>query len=229
MSCDFDSYAETYDVELRKATAFAGKDPQVFTEAKANALINLGRERLGDLSAASALDVGCGVGNIHDALEPHVAKLHGIDISPRALDLASAAHPRVEYRSYDGVDFPFPSGTFDLVFAICVLHHVPPSEWSSFVAQMARVARPGGLVVVIEHNRINPLTRLVTLRCAFDQDIALVRRRHAERLMLESRLHQVKSEYILFSPWRGRRIEQVEGRLGWMPLGAQYMTYGTVR
>jgi SAM-dependent methyltransferase len=229
MSCDFDYYADTYDVELRKATAFAGRDPKVFTEAKAKALIDVARERLRDLSTASALDVGCGVGNIHEALEPQVAKLHGIDVSPRAVDVARSAHPGVEYRSYDGIEFPYPSDTFDLVFAICVLHHVPPTGWRSFVGEMARTVRPGGLVVIIEHNRLNPLTRLVTLRCAFDEDIVLVGRRRAEELMRDSRLRQVESDYVLFSPWRGGTIERIEHHLRWFPLGAQYMTYGSAK
>ena len=226
MSCDFDFYADTYDAELRKATAFAGKDPAVFTEAKASALIRLARAHLSDPTAAAALDVGCGIGNIHAALEPHFAALHGIDISLRALDVARSTHPRVEYRAYEGLEFPFEAGTFDFVFAICVLHHVSPKEWRRFVGEMARVARPGGVVVVVEHNRLNPLTRLVTLRCPFDEGITLVPRRRAQRLLADAGLHEVASDFILFSPWRGAKIEQVERRLRRMPLGAQYMTYG---
>jgi SAM-dependent methyltransferase len=229
MSCDFDFYAETYDVELRKATAFAGKDPAVFTQAKASALIRLARAHLSDPTAATALDVGCGIGNIHDALEPHFAAFHGIDVSPRALDVARSTHPRVEYRAYEGLEFPFEAGTFDFVFAICVLHHVPPKQWRRFVEEMARVAHPGGVVAIVEHNRLNPLTRLVTLRCAFDEGITLVPRSRAQQLLADAGLDEVASDYILFSPWRNAKIEQMERRLRRMPLGAQYITYGRAK
>ena len=130
------------------------------------------------------------------------------------------------YQAYDGVELPFESNTFDLSFAICVLHHVEPAQREAFTAEMARVVRPGGLVAVIEHNPLNPLTRLVTSRCAFDEGVVLVRRRRLERLMRGVRLRNTTSRYILFSPWRGDAVEWAERRLGRLPFGAQYITYG---
>jgi len=54
----------------------------------------------------------------------------------------------------------------------------------------------------------------------------LVRRRRLERLMRQARLLDTTSRYILFSPWRGAAVERMERRLGRLPLGAQYVTYG---
>ena len=45
----------------------------------------------------------------------------------------------------------------------------------AFVAELARVVRPGGLVVVFEHNPLNPLTRLVVSRVTFDDGVRLLR------------------------------------------------------
>jgi SAM-dependent methyltransferase len=222
----FDSYATTYDVELERAVSFAGQDPRVFTEAKAHALLSLAEARLGALDRAAALDVGCGTGNIHPFLAPRFARLHGVDVSSGLLDAARADNAGVAYEVYDGVVLPFESNAFDLAFAICVLHHVPPGRWAAFISELARVVRPGGVVAVIEHNRLNPLTRLVTLRCAFDDDIVLVRRRRLERLMRQVGIGDAASRYILFSPWRSAAVERVEDRLGKLPLGAQYITYG---
>jgi SAM-dependent methyltransferase len=226
MTYDFDSSSASYEVELNNAISFAGQDASVFTEAKAQALLALARERIGDLANASALDVGCGIGNIHRTLAPRFAELQGVDVSPSLIDVARANNHEVAYQTYDGWTLPFESNAFDLSFAICVLHHVPPAEREAFTAEMARVVRPGGLVAIIEHNPLNPLTRLVTLRCAFDEGVVLVRCRRLERLMRQARLLDTTSRYILFSPWRGAAVERMERRLGRLPLGAQYVTYG---
>jgi ubiquinone/menaquinone biosynthesis C-methylase UbiE len=226
MPYDFDSYSAAYEVELNDAISFAGQDAGVFTEAKARALLALARERIGDLASASALDVGCGIGSIHRSLAPQFAEFQGVDVSAGLIDVARANNHDVAYQAYEGMELPFESNTFDLSFAICVLHHVPPAQWEVFLAEMARVVRPGGLVAVIEHNPLNPGTRLVTLRCVFDEDIVLVRRRRLERLMRQARLRHTASRYILFSPWRGAAVERAERRLGRLPLGAQYITYG---
>jgi SAM-dependent methyltransferase len=227
VTCDFDSYAESYEVELKRAVAFAGQDPSVFTEAKARTLLKAGEAMLGDLAGASALDVGCGIGNIHRFLAPRFSKLYAVDISSGVLDFARSGNPDVAYQAYDGIELPFESNTFDLAFAICVLHHVSPDRWGQFTCEMARVVRPGGLVAIIEHNWLNPLTRLVTSRCAFDDGIVLVRRRRLERLMRDAGVGSATSRYILFSPWRSEAVERAEDRLGRLPLGAQYITYGT--
>ena len=225
MSYDFDAYAESYEVELTRAISFAGRGPGVFIEAKARSLIAVAEGRLGDLAKATALDVGCGMGNIHGLLAPRFSKLHAVDVSGGLLDIARSNNGDVAYQLYDGLELPFESSMFDIAFAICVVHHVPPNRWERFIAEMARVVRPGGLVAVIEHNALNPLTRLVTVRCAFDEDIALVPRRRLEQLMRGAGMNGTASRYILFSPWRGAAVNWAERRLERLPFGAQYITY----
>ena len=66
---------------------------------------------------------------------------------------------------YDGEKLPFPDETFDVVLAICVLHHVPVSQRYTFVSEMVRVARSGGVVAIFEHNPFNPLTRHAVNSC----------------------------------------------------------------
>jgi len=227
MTYDFDSSSASYEVELNRAISFVGQDASVFTEAKAHALLALARERIGDLENASALDVGCGIGSIHRSLAPQFAEFQGVDVSTGLIDVARANNQDVAYQAYDGVELPFEPNSFDLAFAICVLHHVPPSQWAAFTVEMARVVRPGGLVAIIEHNALNPLTRLVTWRCAFDEGIVLVKRRRLEGLMRQAGVRDTTSRYILFSPWRSDAVERAERRLSRFPLGAQYITYGT--
>jgi SAM-dependent methyltransferase len=172
------------------------------------------------------LDVGCGKGSIHPYLAAEFRSLVGVDVASALLETARSANPGVEYRSFDGIRLPFEASSFDLVFAICVLHHVPPAGWGSFVAEMHRVARKGGLVMLFEHNPWNPLTRYAVGRCEFDEDAVLVRAPRARALLEEAGLADVRAQFIIFAPVEGRLAAFLDRSLGLLPIGAQYFVYG---
>jgi SAM-dependent methyltransferase len=174
---------------------------------------------LGALERVRALDVGCGLGLVHRHLGPLAARLEGIDVSPGLIEEAARRNPAGTYRTFEGDRLPYEDGAFDLTFAICVLHHVDPPAREEFVHELLRVTRSGGLVAVFEHNPLNPLTRLVVRRCAFDEGVVLVRRRALERLLGGGAAGAIGSRYVLFTPWKAP--------LGRVPLGAQYVTYAT--
>ena len=88
---------------------------------------------------------------------------------------------------------------------------------------MQRVTRPGGIVVIAEHNPLNPLTRYVVGRCEFDGDAVLLSRRETDRTLRSAGLSEFECRYILFFPWRGSGLRRLELSLGRVPLGAQYL------
>jgi SAM-dependent methyltransferase len=225
MTSLFDAYADTYREEVERATAFARRDLSFFTRAKADALLELAGDLLGDPAELRALDVGCGIGET-DALLGALGELHGVDVSREAVRRAQARSPRTTYRCYDGEHLPYPNGSFDLAFAICVVHHVPPERWRRFAAELVRVVRPGGVAAIVEHNPLNPLTRLVVARCRFDRGARLLGRRRALELLDGAGLAPAWQRYILFVPWQGRTSRAVERRLRSVPLGAQYVVAG---
>ena len=106
------------------------------------------------------------------------------------------------------------------------MHHVPPAQWSGFVQEMHRVVRPGGIVVVVEHNRLNPLTTFIVKTCPLDRNAVLVPVGALRRHMSAAGLMELKSRYILFSPFDHRFVRAIEGSIGWLPLGAQYVCVG---
>ena len=173
------------------------------------------------------LDVGCGVGSLHPLLRGTVGRLSGIDVSSASIAQARAENGDVDYRAFDGRSFPFDDAGFDLVTAICVLHHVAPAEWTHFMNEMRRVVRPGGLICVIEHNPLNPLTRLAVARCEFDRDAVLFGAGRARKLMAAGGLREIGSRHFLLLPWETKSARLVEGALGNVPLGAQYAVFGT--
>jgi SAM-dependent methyltransferase len=219
---DFDTWKDTYREEVDKVVAFSGQDADFFTGLKARALLDLTRRRVGEPSGLDVLDVGCGVGVTDHYLVGKFGSVTGVDISEGILERAARANPGVDYRLYGGDELPLDDASIDVAFAVCVVHHVPPTQWVHFVAEMARVLRPGGLAAIFEHNPHNPLTRRVVSNCVFDDDAVLLRRRTATSLLREAGLTPVEHRYLAFLPVRGRRAEALDGALRRIPLGAQY-------
>lgn len=222
---EFDRFQDTYERQLDDVVRFSGQDPVFFTRAKARAVLDLAR-RLGDPASLTAVDVGCGVGLTVTELRGKVAAVSGVDVSAALVERAREREPDVDFRVYDGKTLPFESGSFDVAYTICVLHHVPRVGRSGFMSELHRIVRPGGLVVIGEHNPFNPLTRIVVSRCAFDDDAELLTARESERLLRDVGVENVGHRYILFLPFRSNAVERLEAMLRRVPLGAQYVACG---
>jgi ubiquinone/menaquinone biosynthesis C-methylase UbiE len=143
MSELFDSYRSNYRDVVQSSIDFSGLPHSFFMRAKADLLRQLIARRLGPKKPAM-LDIGCGVGSFHPLLRGMVGRLSGIDVSSASIAQARADNLDVDYRAFDGRRFPFDDAGFDLVTAICVLHHITLVEWAHFVGEMRRVVRPGG-------------------------------------------------------------------------------------
>jgi SAM-dependent methyltransferase len=219
---EFDGVSLGYESLVARSTGFGGVEHDFFTRRKVSALLDLTERTFGRPDTLRALDVGCGVGLTDAHLRGRFAELHGIDPSRVAVGRAMTANPEVRYKVLDGDVLPYPDASFDLVFAICVVHHVPPSEWLHFVTEMRRVVRPGGLVVVFEHNPLNPLTRLSVLRCEFDDAAVLLSMTRARRLLVAAGLEPAEQRFIVFVPSERRVARALEDKLARVALGAQY-------
>ena len=222
----FDDYRTNYRDVVQSSIDFSGLPHSFFMRAKADLLRELIARRLG-LEKPAMLDVGCGVGSFHPLLHGMVGRLCGIDVSSACVAQARADNRDVDYRAFDGSNFPFDDAGFDLVTAICVLHHVAPAEWAHFIDEMRRVVRPGGLICLIEHNPLNPLTRLAVARCEFDRDAVLLSAGTARKLMMASGLREISARHFLLLPWETKPARYVEGALSNIPIGAQYAAFGT--
>lgn len=98
-----------------------------------------------------AIDVGTGTGALAFALAPYVAEVVAVDTSPDLLEqarLRAAGFPNITFSEGDGTKLGVLPGTFDLAGCARTLHHVRRPEL--FVAELARVTRPSGRVLVID-------------------------------------------------------------------------------
>lgn len=92
--------------------------------------------------AASALDVGCGLGDLARSVQAR--EVTAIDASARMIERASAAGDRVRW--IHGDVFTHDLGRYDVVTSEASLHHLPLREG---LARLAGLTAPGGLLVVV--------------------------------------------------------------------------------
>ncbi|HXY73153.1 MAG TPA: class I SAM-dependent methyltransferase [Actinomycetota bacterium] len=229
MSSGFDPYSASYRETVQRSISFSGRDVDFFSELKARHLVATAARTVGKPSRLDVLDVGCGVGITDGHLRGAFRSLSGVDVSEGMLREARRMNPENRYDSYDGASLPHPANSFDVAFAISVLHHVPMGERDAFCTEMARIVRPGGIVAIFEHNPLNPLSRLAVARCEFDVGVELVPPREAARRMKVARLAVGSPDYIVFFPWRGAIARRAETWLRRVPLGAQYCAIGRKR
>lgn len=96
-----------------------------------------------------ALDAGCGAGALALALAPLVAEVVGVDVDEERLAAArELAPPNVSFVAGDAAALPFERASFDVVGCLKVLHHARRPEL--VVAELARVVRPGGRILLAD-------------------------------------------------------------------------------
>jgi SAM-dependent methyltransferase len=116
-----------------------------------------------------ALDVGCGTGRLAERLADAGYRVVGVDPSPGMLAVSAARRPDIPRLAADGAGLPFPDGSFALTYCVAVLHHVAdPVAVRQVLGEMARVTRPGGHVIVWDHNPANPYWPLLMRRVPQD-------------------------------------------------------------
>jgi ubiquinone/menaquinone biosynthesis C-methylase UbiE len=225
MSSGFDAYNTTYEAVVQDSIAFSGLKHDFFLEAKGVELERLFARHFGS-HCPTMLDVGCGVGRMHPMMSRSVSTLAGCDPSGDSIARARDDNPTVSYRQSEGSTLPWETASFDVTLAVCVFHHVPLAERVSLLAEMQRVTKSGGLTVIIEHNPLNPLTRLAVARCPFDHDAVLLSAGETKRLLESGGYSKARADFFLLLPSRHKLAGWLESKTAALPLGAQYIASG---
>ena len=103
------------------------------------------------------LDVGCGTGVLAARLAASGYETTGLDPSEGMLRLLRERAPAVNAVQASATDMPFGNGEFDLSVSVATMHHIAdPDSVRRALAEMVRVVRPGGTVIVWDHNPRSP-------------------------------------------------------------------------
>jgi SAM-dependent methyltransferase len=115
------------------------------------------------------LDVGCGTGTLAARLAAAGFTVIGLDPSQGMLDVMAESAPAVERVRGEGTELPFEDETFDVAITVAALHHVAdPDDVRATLVEMVRVLRPGGQIVVWDHNPRNPYWKNLMARVPQD-------------------------------------------------------------
>ena len=137
---EYDSFAEAYSAENEASLLNAYYErPAMLALA-------------GDVAGLRILDAGCGSGPLFAALRDRGAIVTGFDKSAGMVELARRRlGDDADLQVADlGGPLPFPDGRFDDVIASLVLHYL--QDWGPALAELRRVLKPGGRVLVsVEH------------------------------------------------------------------------------
>jgi len=195
-------------------------------------LHTLGRERqlrawmldLADLEPGNAvLDVGSGTGTLLLAAAERVGPsgaLHGIEpsaeMTARARQKAEARHVPLEIVEGSAGSLPYPPASFDAVFCVLVLHHLPVSMRDGAIREMRRVLRRGGRAVIIDWQRPKCVVSAIT------GGLFLASMLHhlqpgaspPNTLEIEPLMNELGFEDVTRRPFGGGVLGAVVGRLG---------------
>jgi SAM-dependent methyltransferase len=215
-----------YVAQVNRSIAFSGAEQGFFTRGKAKRMLEALRRRGCEPGRMRLLDIGCGMGLIHEYIAKEFGELVGVDVAADALATARRNNPAVSYREQTGGDLPVEAASFDVATTVCVMHHVPPEQRAHFLAQAWAAVRPGGWFLVFEHNPWNPLTRLAVARCPFDFDAILIDPSAMTRMLREAGFVEVAREFLFFTPFANPLAQGLETLLRALPAGAQYVAAG---
>jgi ubiquinone/menaquinone biosynthesis C-methylase UbiE len=144
----FDTKAPTY------AAGYLGRSSTAHSFVVRRARVY---EMVGDRPPGPMLDVGCGPGVTVDHFVRRGFDVHGVDISPEMITECRRTFGHLDAAHFSvGVieQLRFPDAAFDIVTCMGVVEYVPDD--AAAMKEMARVTRPGGLVIVTLPNAWSP-------------------------------------------------------------------------
>jgi SAM-dependent methyltransferase len=220
-AAEFDAYAGSYEDDHRSSIAASGEDPAYFHDYKVSCLARKGMSVDGPL-----LDFGCGVGNLTERFVTRYREVHGYDPSAVSIARAKERAPGAQLHT-DAKTLP--KEHFATAVLSGVLHHVQPSARVDLLRTVHGLLRPGGRIVVFEHNPLNPVTQRAVAACAFDDDAILLWPWEARGVLDQARFDDVTLDYIVFFPRPLAFLRPIEPLLSRLMLGAQMMLVATKR
>lgn len=221
---EFDQIADEYLALHRKNIKASGESPEFFARYKIEDVRH--ETAKAGIRAEAILDFGSGIGNSL----PHFndffpsARITCADVSRRSLDISRSRYRDIPacYAEIDDFRLPFEDGSFDLCFSACVFHHISHAEHEHWLAELRRVTRRNGMLVIFEHNPVNPLTVSAVRNCPFDEHAVLMHASALKQRIARAGWKNAEAVYRMFFPGFLSFARPLEKFMRKLPLGAQY-------
>lgn len=101
--------------------------------------------------SGTACDLGCGPGHVARYLHEQGLRVIGVDLSPAMVELARRLNPGIEFRQGNMLSLSIGEGAWGGIAAFYSIIHIPRTEVLAALAEMKRVLRPGGLLLLAFH------------------------------------------------------------------------------
>lgn len=101
-------------------------------------------------SGRAVLDIGCGDGTIGELMAKNGNTVCGVDISARAVSLASGRGIKASVCDIESENLPFPDSFFDIVVATEIIEHIFDTD--SFLDKIKAVLKPHGQLILTTPN-----------------------------------------------------------------------------
>jgi len=109
---------------------------------------------LDDIKFKSLFDIGCGDGRFLREVNNRYSnkRLMGVDYSMRAVNMAKALNPEIQYKCLNICEYDKSIGLYDVVTLVEVLEHIPVNELDEFVAYISKYLKSDGrLILTVPH------------------------------------------------------------------------------
>ena len=171
-----------------------------------------------DLQGRRVLEIGCGYGWLAPHLTASGAAYVGLDLAESALRQFPRELPACLPVRADACRLPFAEGSFDVVFCLEVLEHIP--EQRALLSEICRVATPGAMVVLTSPSYCNFFLPLKLLAdCGWERCRRYLTRQPVDHTQFAFRLRALLAEYAEVIEQRAIRLhpplfERLEYRFG---------------
>lgn len=150
------------------------------------------------LNKGKALDFGCGMGRLTQALAPYFKKVYGVDISPSMIGLAKKHNKYPDKCKYllndkDNLSI-FKKNSFDFIYTNIVLQHMKQEYSLNYIKEFLRILKPKGILLFqIPSKRLISWQTLVEI--VFPKFIVDFAKKKIQGAVMD--MHPIKKEKIL--------------------------------